>query len=107
MKNAAAIDPARVKSRPKSAINQGKSEGMTRWKKCEVACAKPTSDMTRASAAREMGAAASIRDAVYRKGAAACSVAAPPCERVATAARRDNVERRRVGPCRNGFTRPI
>src|SRR5256885_16192123 len=81
MKKAAASDPARVKLSPKSAISQGKSEGMTRWKKCEVACAKPTSDMTRASAAREIVLAASIREGVYRKQRAACSAAGPPCER--------------------------
>src|SRR5205823_1566396 len=94
MKNAAASDPARVKLSPKSAISQGKSDGMTRWKKCEVACAKPTSDMTRASAAREKVAAASIRDAVYRK---------THCRLLG---RSDNVERQRSGPCRIGFTRP-
>src|SRR5206468_3651905 len=51
-KKAVVSAPARVKLMPKSAISQGKSEGMTRWKKCEVAWAKPTRDITRKSPAR-------------------------------------------------------
>src|SRR5690242_3507902 len=52
MKKAVVSAPAAVKVRPKSAISQGNSEGMTRWKKCEVAWTKPISDMTRASLPR-------------------------------------------------------
>src|SRR5512140_3911580 len=56
MKKAVVSAPAAVKVRPKSAISHGKSEGMTRWKKCDVAWAKPITDMTRASLARLAGA---------------------------------------------------
>src|SRR5256885_6472616 len=62
-KKAVVSVPARVKFRPKSAISQGNSDGMTRWKKCEVAWAKPTIDITRTSPARvatEVDADASI-----------------------------------------------
>src|SRR5437868_11783477 len=60
MKKAVVSVPAPVKLRWKSAISHGNSEGMTRWKKCEVAWAKPTSDITRRSPARAVAADASI-----------------------------------------------
>ena len=34
---------------PNSAISQGNSGGIMKWKKCDVACANPTSEMTVAS----------------------------------------------------------
>src|SRR6266478_6013193 len=52
MKKAVVSVPARVKLRPNSAISQGKSDGITRWKKCEVPWANPTSDITSKSPAR-------------------------------------------------------
>src|SRR5438876_4564147 len=55
--------PARVKLRPNSAISQGKSDGITRWKKCEVPWANPTSDITSKSPARLTATAAPVSKA--------------------------------------------
>ena len=49
MKNTVIRAPAWVKVRPKSRMRYGKSGGSTKWKKCEVPCAKPTSEITVAS----------------------------------------------------------
>ncbi len=43
------IAPTCVNESPKSRMSHGKSGGMTKWKKCEVPCAKPTREMTVAS----------------------------------------------------------
>src|SRR5262245_48310695 len=49
MKNTVIAAPTWVKLRPKSRMSHGNSGGITKWKKCEVAWAKPTSEMTVAS----------------------------------------------------------
>src|SRR5205823_13151092 len=59
-KKAVVSGPASVKLRPNCGISQGKSEGMTRWKKCEVPWAKPMRDITRKSTARVAVADASM-----------------------------------------------
>ena len=38
-----------MNERPNSAISHGNSGGIMKWKKCEVPCAKPTSEITAAS----------------------------------------------------------
>jgi hypothetical protein len=48
-KNVVMIAPACVKVRLKSRISHGKSGGTRKWKKCDVPCAKPTSEITVAS----------------------------------------------------------
>jgi hypothetical protein len=41
--------PTSVKLRPKSRISHGNNGGSSRWKKCDVPWAKPTTPMRRAS----------------------------------------------------------
>ena len=44
--------PTCVNVNPNSRISHGKSGGITKWKKCEVPCANPTSEITVASVRR-------------------------------------------------------
>jgi hypothetical protein len=48
-KNTVIAAPTCVKVSPKSRMSHGKSGGSTKWKKCEVPWAKPTSVITVAS----------------------------------------------------------
>ncbi len=43
------VSPTCVNESPKASMSHGKSGGIMKWKKCEVPCAKPTSEMTVAS----------------------------------------------------------
>src|SRR5258706_5172120 len=56
-KNTVIRVPTSAKPRPKSFMNQGNSGGSSRWKKCEVAWAKPIRDITVASALKEVAPA--------------------------------------------------
>jgi len=48
-KNTVIVRPTCVNDSPNSAMSHGKSGGIMKWKKCEVPCAKPTSEITAAS----------------------------------------------------------
>jgi hypothetical protein len=68
-KNTVIAAPTCVNDRPKSRMSHGNSGGITKWKKCEVPCAKPTAEITAASLFRLCrGAAAEAADiaAFYR-----------------------------------------
>ena len=48
-KNTVIARPTCVKVRPNSAMSHGNSGGIMKWKKCDVPCANPTSEITVAS----------------------------------------------------------
>src|SRR5205085_7258775 len=60
-KNTLITAPTCVKVKPNSRISITKSGGITKWKKCDVPWAKPTSEMTAASW-RRLGAAGLAAD---------------------------------------------
>src|SRR5882672_4935674 len=61
-KNTVIAAPTCVNVRSNSRISHGKSVGSTKWKKCDVPCAKPTSEMTVASRRRLLGGSAVAAD---------------------------------------------
>ena len=68
-KNTVIARPTCVKERLNSAISHGNSGGIMKWKKCEVPCANPTSEITFASWRRLLAgvtAADMGRDATLR-----------------------------------------